>query len=44
MQAPTARADEVARPAGDPREITFRRHAMAEARARAILPAGRNFH
>jgi error-prone DNA polymerase len=43
-RAPLARADEVRRPAEDPREITIRRHAMAEARARAILPPGRNFH
>ncbi|NND50076.1 MAG: error-prone DNA polymerase, partial [Rhizobiales bacterium] len=43
-QIPLARADEVVRPVGNPREVTDRRHAMAEARARAILPSGRNFH
>jgi len=44
MPVPTARADAAARPAEDPREITLRRRAMADARVRAILPAGRNFH
>ncbi len=43
-QIPLARADEVVRPAGDPHEITARRHAMDEARAITILPSGRNFH
>jgi hypothetical protein len=34
----------VVRPGEDPRDITVRRHRAAEARARAILPKGRNFH